>query len=65
MPNKMMEGLTKDSTDQHIHEAISAEMEMCMKEPPPAGAESHQKYCAGKAYGMAREKTGKELNFGR
>ena len=65
MPNSMMDNLGKDSTDQHIHEAISAEIEMCMKEPPPEGAENHQKYCAGKAYGMARGKTGKELNYGK
>ncbi len=65
MPNPAMDKLTKDSNDQQVQDAISAEIEMCMKEPPPEGAENHQKYCAGKAYGMAREKTGKELNYGR
>jgi len=55
-----MEKLTKDSTDAQIQEAISAEIEACMHEP---GAES--KACAGRAYGMAREKTGKELNYGQ
>ena len=60
MPNPKMAALTKDSTDPQVQEAISSEIEMCMKEP---GAES--KACAGKAYGIAREKTGKELNYGK
>ena len=63
MPNPTMENLTKDSTDQQVQAAISAEIELCMSQPAPAGAEDHQKYCAGKAYGMARDKTGKELNY--
>lgn len=60
MPNPKMEALTKDSSDAQIQEAISAEIETCMGEP---GAE--QKACAGKAYGMAREATGKALDYGR
>ena len=60
MPNSAMENLTSDSTDQQIQEAISREIEICMGEP---GAD--QKACAGKAYGMARDKTGKELNYGK
>ena len=60
MPNPKMDALTKDSTDPQVQEAISSEIEMCMKEP---GAD--QKACAGKAYGMARSKTGKELNYGK
>jgi len=60
MPNPKMDALNENSTDPQIQEAISSEIEMCMKEP---GAE--QKACAGKAYGMAREKTGKELNYGQ
>ena len=60
MPNPKMDALSSSSTDQQINEAISAEIETCMSQP---GAE--QKACAGKAFGMAREATGKELNFGR
>ena len=60
MPNPKMEALTKDSTDPQINEAISAEIEQCMREP---GAE--QKACAGRAFGMAREVTGKELDLGQ
>jgi len=60
MPNPKMEALTKDSSEEQIREAISAEIETCMREP---GAE--QKACAGRAYGMAREATGKALDYGR
>ncbi len=60
MPNPKMDALTKDSTDQQTQEAISSEISTCMGEP---GAD--QKACAGKAFGMAREATGKELNFGQ
>jgi len=55
-----MEALTKDSSDSQVQEAISSEIQICMKEP---GAD--QKACAGRAYGMAREATGKELNYGQ
>jgi len=60
MPNPKMEALTKDSSDAQIQEAISSEIQTCMHEP---GAE--QKACAGRAYGMARDKTGKALDYGR
>jgi len=60
MPNIKMEKLTKDSSDIQVQEAISAEIETCMGEP---GAE--QKACAGRAYSMAREATGKALDYGR
>jgi len=60
MPNPKMERLTRDSSPEQIREAISAEIEACMHEP---GAE--QKACAGRAYGMAREATGKALDYGR
>ncbi len=60
MPNPAMERLTKDSSDQQIQAAISSEIETCMGQP---GAD--QKACAGKAYGMARSATGKELNLGQ
>ncbi len=65
MPNAAMDALSPDSNDQQVQDAISSEIEMCMKEPPPPGADNQQKYCAGKAYGMARSATGKELNYGR
>ena len=65
MPNPAMDNLTPDSTTEQIRAAISAEIELCMSQPAPEGAEDQQKYCAGKAYGMAREKTGKELNYGK
>ena len=61
MPNPKMESLNNNSTDAQVQEAISAEIEYCMSTEP--GAE--QKACAGKAYGMAKEKTGKELNYGQ
>ncbi len=60
MPNPKMEALTKESSDSQIQDAISTEIKQCMGEP---GAE--QKACAGRAYGIAREKTGKELNLGQ
>ena len=61
MPNSAMENLTSESTDQQVQAAISAEIELCMSQPAPAGTDNQQKYCSGKAYGMAREKSGKEL----
>jgi len=64
MPNPAMDSLTSESTDQQIQDAISKEIELCMSQPAPPGAEDQQKYCAGKAYGMAKSKTGKELNYG-
>lgn len=60
MPNPKMDALNENSTDKQIQEAISAEVEICMGEP---GAD--QEACAGKAYGMAREATGKALDYGR
>jgi hypothetical protein len=54
-----MDSLNKDSTDQHIQDAISDEIKMCMDE-----GKGDQKQCAGRAYGIAREKTGKDLNYG-
>ncbi len=63
MPNSAMDNLTPDSTDQQVQAAISAEIQLCMGQPAPPGADSQQKYCAGKSYGMAREKTGKALNY--
>ncbi len=60
MPNPKMEALTKDSSDKQIQDAISSEISTCMGEP---GAD--QKACAGRAFGMAREATGKALDLGR
>ena len=60
MPNPKMDALTKDSSDAQIQEAIGAEIEQCMGQP---GAE--REACAGKAFGMARSATGKELNLGQ
>ncbi len=60
MPNPKMEALNSNSTDQQVQEAIGAEIETCMGQP---GAD--QKQCAGMAYSMAREATGKELNLGQ
>lgn len=60
MPNPKMEALNENSTDAQIQEAINAEIELCTGEP---GAD--QKACAGRAYGMARQKTGKALDYGR
>ena len=60
MPNSAMDNLTPESNDQQVQDAVSKEIELCMSQPAPAGTENQQKYCAGKAHGMAREKTGKE-----
>ena len=60
MPNPAMERLTKDSSEQQIQAAISAEIKHCMGKP---GAD--QKQCAAMAYSMAREATGKALDRGR
>lgn len=61
--------LTPDSDDNSIQTAISGSIEMCMREPIPAGTNvqdsGKQKWCSGKSYGIAREKTGKPLNFGK
>jgi len=59
MPNSKMDALGADSTHDQIQDAISSEIEQCMK----SGGD--QKSCAGKAYGMAREATGKELDYGK
>ncbi len=61
MPNPKMEALNKNSSEVQIQEAISAEIKYCMDNEPGAD----QKACAGRAYGIAREATGKELNYGQ
>ena len=54
------DNLTPESSDLQIQEAISQSIEACMRE---GGRD--QKQCAAIAYGIAREKTGKGLNYGR
>lgn len=60
MPNPKMEALNKNSSDSQVQEAVSSEIEHCMGKP---GAD--QKQCAAIAYSMARESTGKALDYGR
>ena len=68
MPS-ILDNLTPDTPDNMVKEAISAGIEQCMAEPIPAGtdvtAANKNKWCAAKSYGTARQKTGKELNFGQ
>jgi len=52
-----IDNLTPDSSMNQIQDAISATIKKLMEEG------KSQKDAAGQAYGMAREKTGKELNF--
>jgi len=56
MPNPAMDSLSEKSNQKDIQDAISVEIELCMQEK---GADP--KACAGKAYGMARERTGQQL----
>lgn len=51
-----VERLTPESSQQAIQQAISDSIKQCMDE---GGRD--QKECAGMAYGMARDKTGKSL----
>ena len=53
------ESLTPDSPVGTIRQAISESIAACMRE----GGRT-QKECAGMAYGMARQATGKELGEG-
>ena len=55
-----VQSLSPDSNDRDIQEAISQSIEQCMRE----GGKT-QEQCAGQAYGIAREQTGKELGVGR
>jgi len=54
-----VENLTPDSPLTSIREAISQSIAQCIREG------RDQKECAGMAYGIARDKTGKSLNEGR
>lgn len=55
-----VDNLTEDSTMEHIREAISATIKYLMENEGKT-----QEQAAGQAYGTARDKTGKELNFGK
>ena len=63
-----VDNLTADSDIPSIRQAISASIGQCMREAIPEGYDvteaNKQRWCAGKAYGIAREKTGKELREG-
>lgn len=64
-----VDNLTPDSSTVAIRDAISASIQQCMTEPIPEGYDvqesNKQKWCSGKVYGIARDKTGKSLNEGR
>ena len=52
--------LGEKSSDKDTQDAISKSIETCMRE----GGRS-QEQCAAIAYEKARERTGKELNYGK
>lgn len=56
--------LNKSSSVQAVRDWRSHYIEVCMKEPVPEGTkvDNKQKWCAAKAYSMAREATGKEVS---
>lgn len=54
-----VESLNENSTSDQIRSAISQSIQTCMDE----GKE--QKQCAGMSYDIARDKTGKSLDFGK
>ena len=58
-----VDNLTVDSSPDAISQAISQSIQACMNEPTPPGEDipNKQKWCSGKAYGIARTKTGKNL----
>jgi len=55
-----VDNLTSDSSMEQIREAISATIKYLMENEGKT-----QEEAAGQAYNMARDKTGKELNFGK
>ena len=55
-----VDNLTKQSNPNQIRDAISATISYLMKNEGKT-----QEQAAGQAYGMARQKTGKELDYGR
>ena len=54
-----VEALSNNSTTEQIRDAISKTIEKLMNEGKT------QEEAAGQAFGMARDKTGKDLNLGR
>lgn len=64
-----VDNLSPDSPEPSIRDAISKSIEACMSEPIPAGtdvdAAGKNKWCAAKAYSIARQKTGKGLDYGK
>ena len=60
-----VDSLTPESPMTSIREAISKSIAACMNEQIPEGTDvtdaEKSKWCAGKCYGIARDKTGKEL----
>ena len=63
-----VDNLTKDSPETTIKDAISQSVAACMREPIPEGYDVNEsnknKWCAAKAYSIAREKSGKDLSYG-
>jgi len=63
-----VDNLTPDSPAQAIRDAISQSIEQCMNEPIPEGYDvqeaNKQKWCAAKAYSIARDKSGQALTEG-
>jgi len=55
-----VDNLTEQSNPEQIRDAISKSIEQCMQE----GGRT-QKECAGMTYSIAKDKTGKPLNYGR
>jgi len=60
-----VDNLTPGSSQEAINTAVSESIRQCMSEPIPEGTDvtdaGKQKWCAGKAYGIARQNTGKTL----
>jgi hypothetical protein len=60
-----VDSLTPNSDINAINQAISDSIQACMNEQIPEGYDvnqgNKQKWCAGKAYGIARKNTGKSL----
>lgn len=55
-----VDNLTDQSNPEQIRDAISKSIEQCMQE----GGRT-QKECGGMVHGIARDKTGKPLDYGR
>lgn len=63
-----VESLTENSSPEQVRQVISQSIAQCMREPIPEGYDvtesNKQKWCSGKAYGIAREKSGQPLREG-